>query len=151
MCSKMVQYQATASYRERSSIVIRDSAGVEGQASWLGHVRMESLGEITGLRPVEVPGITALEHHGKGFLLKGPVSIKGMVRDMNAGPGLFVLTQSLMTKTGLDRWPILTFPVEADPESQQSWWKGIIAECWKIDEKHHRSFQDFIQALGGTA
>ena len=128
MCSKITQLQATHAAREGRTVVIKDSEG-ESNAVWLGHVRDDNL-RRSEMKEVQVPGIEAMEHHGLHFVFHNPVSIRGFVRDMMVRgqrvSGLFLLTKSIQTRNGPDRWPVL---------SAGGRWRDMIRQVSKIGGK----------------
>jgi len=125
MCSKIIQLQATHTVREGRTVLIKDSEG-ESSALWLGHVRDDNP-KRSEMKEVQVPGIEVMEHHGLRFTFHEPVTIKGFVRNMMVRgervTGLFLLTKSIQTRNGPDRWPVL---------SAGGRWRDLISQVSKI-------------------
>lgn len=125
MCSKITQLQATHAMRKGRTVTIKDSEG-ESSAVWLGHVRDDNP-KRSEMKEVQVPGIESMEHHGRAFTFHKPVSIKGFVRSMMVRgqqvSGLFLLTKSIQTRNGPDRWPVL---------SAGGRWRDMIRQVSKI-------------------
>lgn len=117
MCSKMIIYNATKCYRDRSKLWVCDYDNRRFQAIWEGHVRDDRPDLKAKMMKVHIPGVSQIEHHDQIITFSKPRTLVGYVRRLGSDNsrksgsrtsghlGLWVETVDKTVGGIKDRWP----------------------------------------------
>jgi hypothetical protein len=107
MCSKMIIYNATKCYRDRSKLWVCDQDNRRFQAIWEGHVRDDRPDLKADMMKVHIPGVSQIEHHDQIITFSKPKILVGHVRRVGSDNhlGLWVETVDKIVGGIKDRWP----------------------------------------------
>jgi hypothetical protein len=107
MCSKMIIYNATKCYRDRSKLWVCDQDNKRFQAIWEGHVRDDRTDLKARMTKVHIPGVSQIQHHDQVITFSKPKTLVGYVRQVGSDShlGLWVETVDKTVGGIKDRWP----------------------------------------------
>ena len=107
MCSKMIIYNATKCYRDRSKLWVCDQDNRRFQAIWEGHIRDDRPDLKTNMKKVHIPGVSQIEHHDQVITFSKPKTLVGYIRRVGCDNhlGLWIETVDKTVGRIKDRWP----------------------------------------------
>ncbi len=117
MCSKMIIYNATKCYRDRSKLWVCDQDNRRFQAILEAHVRDDRPDLKANMIRVHIPGVSEIQHHDQAITFSKPKTLVGYVRRVSSDNsrksgsrtsghlGLWVETVDKIVGGIKDRWP----------------------------------------------
>lgn len=107
MCSKMIIYNATKCYRDRSKLWVCDQDNRHFQPVWEGHVRDDRTDLKAKMTKVHIPGVSQIQHRDQIITFSRPKTLVGYVRQVGSDNhlGLWVETVDKTVAGIKGRWP----------------------------------------------